>query len=118
IRNENRKLLAENVLHVKGLGFDGLTGYSVYEKARETLGQGIGIQKFNTIFFRNAAKPAVVLTHPGKLPDKIKSALREDWERMQTGLENAHRTAILDGGLDAKEMTVSARNAQMIEVIQ
>lgn len=114
---ENRKLAKEDVLHIKGLGFDGLTGYSVFEKARESLGQGLAVQKFNTIFFKNAAKPAVILTHAAKLNEKTKSELRESWERMQTGLENAHRTAILDQGLQAKELAVSARNAQMIEIL-
>ncbi len=37
-----RKLLKENVLHFKGLGFDGLIGYSVIRKAADSWGLGMG----------------------------------------------------------------------------
>jgi HK97 family phage portal protein len=110
-----RKLAAEDVLHIRGFSYDGLVGYNVVEKARESLGLGMGSKKFASVFFRNAARMAVILQHPSKLEEKAKKELRESFERMQTGLDNAHRTAILDGGLEAKQISFNAEDSQLLD---
>jgi HK97 family phage portal protein len=115
IAGESRKLPAEDVLHLKGYGFDGLQGYNVIRKARDSLGLGMGAARFQTIYFRNSARPAVVLETTSKLDDKQQTTLRESWERMHAGLENAHRTAILQNGLTAKILSFSAEDSQLIE---
>ena len=112
---EDRKLDGADVLHVKGFGFDGLQGYAVIDKAREVLGLGMGERKHQAIYFRNSAKPSVVLLHPGVLTDKVKSELRSSWERMQSGLENAHRTAVMDRGMTLKEISFNAADSQLLE---
>lgn len=115
IDGDRKKIPYENVLHIKGLGFDGLVGYSVYDKAREALGFGIGAAKYGSVFFRNQARPNVVLETPARLQRKELIELREEWERMQSGLENAHRTAVLHSGLKAVEMSVNAKDAQLLQ---
>jgi len=114
---EKRKLLAENVLHIKGLGHDGLCGYGVVDKAREGLGLGIGSRKYASVYFRNSGRPAVLLEAPGRVDDKAKKTLKEDWDRLYSGLDNAHRTAILDNGLKAKVLAFSAQDTQLIETM-
>lgn len=115
LSGELRKLFRENVFHIKGLSFDGLIGYSVIEKARESLGLGMALQTYGSIFFRNNARPNIVLQHPAKLDEATKSRLRDSWERIHSGLENAHRTAILDSGLQVKELSINAKDSQFIE---
>jgi HK97 family phage portal protein len=115
VATQKRKLPAEDVLHFMGLSYDGLIGISLIEYAREALGMGLGIQRYGSIYFKNSARSSVILKHPLKLDLKTKQELREGWERMHTGLDNAHRTAILDQGLDAKEMNTNAKDAQLVE---
>jgi HK97 family phage portal protein len=110
-----RKEEPRNIFHLKGLSYDGLLGYSVIAKARESLGLGMAMQTYGSIFFRNNAQPRVVLVYPNTLKPETRQNLRENWERMHAGLENAHRTAILDGGPDIKTITINARDAQLIE---
>lgn len=111
-----RKIPAEDVLHIRGLSFDGLAGYQAVAKMRETLGMGIAAENFGSIFFRNNARPNVVIRHPGKLKPEARSNLRESWERMHSGLENAHRTAILDEGMDVTPLMHNARDSQLLEL--
>lgn len=110
-----RKLPATDVLHIKGYGYDGLVGYSLIAKARETLGGGMAMQTYGSIFFRNSARPSVVLQTPSKLKPEAVRNLRESWERLYSGLENAHRTAVLEEGLQAKTLTMTARDAQLTD---
>lgn len=115
VGGEQRKLPAADVLHIQGLGYDGLQGYSVVDKAREALGVGLARAKWQATFYRNGARAGVLLESPNTIPDLAKRGLREDWDRMHAGLNNAHRTAILDRGLKANKITFGPEDAQLIE---
>jgi HK97 family phage portal protein len=110
-----RKLLPENILHIHGLGFDGFQGYSLIQYARECLGLGLAAEKYSAIHFKNSGRPSVILVVPGKLNDEARKRLRTEWQNMTAGIENAHKTAVLDGGVTAQPMQLNARDSQMIE---
>jgi HK97 family phage portal protein len=112
---QQRKLPGEDVFHLKGLSFDGLVGYSVVAKMRETLGLAIAYENFGSMFFKNQAVPKAVLVHPGRLKPEAIINLRESWERMHSGLENSHRTAVLQEGMDVKTLTIDAEKSQLME---
>lgn len=112
---ERRKLVPTDVLHLRGFSYDGVLGYSLIDKARETLGLGMGMHKWQTVFYGNNARPGVVLEAPGRLDPKTKVELREGWERLHAGLDNAHRTAVLDQGLKASTLAFTAEDSQFVE---
>lgn len=116
VDGDTRRIVARDVLHVKGYGFDGLQGYSVWQKAADSLGLGLGTAKYQTIYLRNGARPSVVLECPTTLQPKQVTELRESWERMHSGLENAHRTAVLHNGTTAKPLSFTGQDAQLIEI--
>jgi len=113
-----RKLDASSVLHFKGLGYDGLCGYSVIQVAKQSLGLGMAVSKFGRILFKNNARPSVVLEHPGKLEQSAVQELRQSWERMHQGLDNAHRTAILTNGMKAHILSFNAEDSQFLQTRQ
>ena len=113
--NELRKLRSEDVLHIPGMGFDGLCGYSVITYARESIGLGLAARYYGTKFFRNNARPSIVLEHPGKLTDEAMTNIRNSWERLYSGLENAHRPAILREGMRLTPYGINARDSQLLE---
>lgn len=105
----------DEVLHIPGLGFDGLMGYRLLSLMKEALGLGLATQSYGAAFFKNSARPNVALKHPGRLTPEARKNLRESWERLNGGLANAHRTAILEEGMDLAQMTINARDSQLIE---
>jgi HK97 family phage portal protein len=113
-----RKIPYTDILHIKGFSFDGLLGYNLIHKARESLGWAMAMQTYGSTFFRNGARPSVILQTPNKLSTKGAANLRESWERMHSGLENSHRTAVLEEGLTAKTLSVDARDAQLIDQLK
>jgi HK97 family phage portal protein len=117
VGEEQRKLLAENVLHIRGLG-DDLAGHSVIGYARESFGLGMAAQKYGSVFFRNSARPSVVLQHPATLGEEAARTLRESWEKMHTGLEEKHRIAILEEGMTLNPFSMSNEDAQFLETRQ
>ena len=117
VNGTDRKLRAADVLHIRGLG-DGMAGVSVVQYARDSLGLGMAAHKNTAKFFANSARPSVVLETPGELSPEAKANLKESWERMHRGLDNAHRTALLEQDIKAKTLSMSARDMQWLETRQ
>lgn len=109
------RLPARNMLHIHGLGFDGVTGYSIAKVARETLGLASATEKSGAAFFGNASRPLGSLEVPHALKQDRKTALRESIEHVHQGTENSHRLMVLEGGVQFKPISIPNEDAQWIE---
>ena len=103
---------ADEVLHIPGLGFDGLVGYSPIALAKNAIGISIACEDYGASFFGNNANPSGVLEHPGviKNPDK----LRDAWHRAYGG-RNAHKVAVLEEGVKFTPISIPNNEAQFLE---
>lgn len=118
VGNEQRKLRPENVFHVHGLGFDGIRGYSVVSLARESFGLSMAGEKFANRSLKHGARPSGVLKATRPLPkdeSKVK-ALRDQWRRMNEGIDAAGRTMILEEGMEWQQISMSNKDAQFLEL--
>jgi HK97 family phage portal protein len=105
------------VLHFRGLTGNGFWGYRLAEIAADELSFGRSVVKHAANVFRNGAVPGGVLEHPGKLPIEARRNMREEWERMHRGPQQAGRIAILYEDTKYRAMTVSNVDAQLIEAM-
>ena len=105
-------LYADDVLHIPGLGYDGLVGYSPIALAKNAIGISIACEDYGASFFGNNANPSGVLEHPGviKNPDK----LRDAWHRAYGG-RNAHKVAVLEEGVKFTPISIPNNEAQFLE---
>lgn len=115
---ETVKLLAENVLHIHGLGYDGLTGYNVMELAARSIGAAVAKERFGARFFRNSATPSVVIKTPRKLSPTAFQHLKESWHKLRSGLDASHRPVILEDEASLEAFSHSAKDSQLIEAMQ
>ena len=107
------KLASSDVLHIPGLGFDGLVGYSPIAMAKNTIGLGIACEEYGAKFFANGAAPSGVLEHPGVLKDPSK--VRESWTQTFGGSSNANKVAVLEEGMKYTPISISPEQAQFLE---
>jgi HK97 family phage portal protein len=105
-----------NVLHIKGLGFDGYTGYNVVRYNREAIASGIAVREYGGRFFSGDGTPSGVLEHPGNLGADAMKNLSESWTATHSGLSNAHRLQILEEGMKWHETGIDPAQAQALEV--
>lgn len=105
-----------NVLHIKGLSPDGLVGYSVYVKARDSLGEGMAAQQYGSRFFRNSARPSVVIEVPTTMTEPAQREFLRQWENMFGSVEQSHRTAILTSGAKVHPFSVNPEQSQLYEL--
>lgn len=109
---ETIKLYKEDVLHIPGLGFDGLVGYSPIAMARNAIGMSMAAEDYGAAFFANGATPGGVLEHPGIVKDPER--LRESWRSQFSG-KNSHSIAVLEEGMTFKPMSIPPDEAQFLE---
>lgn len=107
------RLKAEDVLHIPGLGFDGLIGYSPIAMAKNAVGMTLACEEYGASFFANGANPGGVLEHPGVLKDPSK--VRESWNSVYRGVNNAHRIAVLEEGMKYQQIGIPPEEAQFLE---
>lgn len=103
------------ILHLRGLGFDGLLGYSPIRLMARTLEVSNNLEAYGSKFFENGARPGVLLKHPGKLSKPAYDRLRDSWEARHQGVENSHKVAILEEGLDVATVGIPPQDAQFLE---
>lgn len=101
------------VLHVPGLGFDGLIGYSPIAMAKNAVGMTLATEEYGASFFANGANPGGVLEHPGILKDPSK--VRESWNQVYQGTNNSHKVAVLEEGMSYKTIGIPPNEAQFLE---
>lgn len=109
----NIKLKDEDVLHIPGLGFDGLIGYSPIAMAKNAVGMTLACEEYGASFFANGANPGGVLEHPGVLKDPSK--VRESWNSVYRGVSNAHKIAVLEEGMKYQQIGIPPEEAQFLE---
>ena len=102
-----------DVLHIPGLGFDGLIGYSPIAMAKNAIGMAIATEEYGAKFFANGASPGGVLEHPGVVKDPGK--IRESWNAVYQGSGNAHRVAVLEEGMKFQPIGIPPEQAQFLE---
>ena len=102
-----------NILHIPGMGFDGIVGCSPVAREKKVRGLGMAAEEYGSRFFSNGATPSGVLTHPNTV--KNPAALRQSWNAAYGGNANAGRVAILEEGLKFERISMPNNEAQFLE---
>ena len=106
-------LRPSDVLHIPGLGFDGLVGYSPIAMAKNAIGLAIATEEYGAKFFANGAAPSGVLEHPGTIKDPTR--VREAWQSQFGGSSNSGKVAVLEEGMKYTPISISPEQAQFLE---
>ena len=115
IRSKDQTVILHpsDVLHIPGLGFDGLVGYSPIAMAKNAIGMAIACEEYGAKFFANGAAPGGVLEHPGTIKDPQR--VRESWQSTFGGSGNANKIAVLEEGMKYTPIGISPEQAQFLE---
>src|SRR4029453_7500330 len=105
------RVAAERILHIVGLGFNGLMGYSPIAMMRESLGAGLAAERLGGQVMQRGAKYSGFFEHPRTLGATAHANLKQS---MATDLPGTYR--ILEEGMTYKAGSMPLRDAQFIEL--
>jgi len=109
------RLSNEDVLHLHGLGYDGITGYVLAHLCKQSVGNALAMAKFTGAFFGNGSVTSGVIEYPEQLSDDAYKRLRESWAEQHSGAENQWRPLILEEGAKWSPISVDPEKAQLGE---
>jgi HK97 family phage portal protein len=104
-----------DMLHVPGLGWDGLKGYSVVAMAGQSLGLNAALETFAAAFFGNGMQLGTTYTTDKDLKLDQVEQIRKSLEKVHRGPAKAHTAAILTSGLKPADPPMPLKEAQFIE---
>lgn len=115
VGSDRVRLDRDDVLHVAGLGYDGIIGYSPIRKLRDAIGLGISAENAQSAFFANGSRPSGALKFPGKLNDDALRHIRESWRGSYQGSGNTGSVPILEQGLEWQSLGIPPEDAAYLE---
>lgn len=110
-----RRLRAYEMLHIPGLGFDGISGRSPIRQFAETMGLNLDIKSYGRSFFKNGARPTGILKHPGELSEAAQERIRNKFNRRYSGPQNSGKIMVLEEGMTYESIGVPPEEAQFLE---
>ena len=110
--NRDIQFRRDEILHIPGLGFNGLVGFSPIAMMKNSLGTTLAVERYGSSFFRNGAQPSGVLEHPGVLKDPEK--IRRNWSDVYGGANNAHKVAVLEEDMHYKPISLPPEDSQFL----
>lgn len=110
-------LLAKEVFHIAGsYSEDGISGRPLVDLMRESVGVSLAMQEHGARLFSNGARMSGFLKHPTRFSStEVANRVRQSFEQANSGLSNAHRTALLEEGMDWVSASLSAVETQFLE---
>lgn len=104
-----------DILHVRGMTFDGVVGLSPLAQLREAIGIAIAGEEMSAKMLANGAQPGGVLKHPKTLTQPVADRLRSTWNSRYAGSGNAGSTVILEEGMEFQALGMTSVDAQFLE---
>ncbi len=105
----------ENVFHLRGLGPDGIVGWSPVEVHRNSLKLAMDQEAFGESFFEKGIMPSGILTMPGNVPLDTKRQAKESFQRAYGGSRQAGNVIVISNGMEFNSMTLPNADAQYLE---
>lgn len=111
---ETKVYFDDEILHIPGLGFDGLIGYSPVQQHRRTIELAMAQEEWQLRFLSNNARPGMYIKHPGTLSDKAKKNLIDSWNAVHQGLNGAGKTGVLEEGMEVVTVGSPAKDIEFL----
>ena len=113
--NKKGYLLPENVFHLKGLGPDGLVGWSVVGLFRRSIQLGLSEENYGSAFFDRGPMPGGILKIPKSMTKEQRNEFRRSFEEVYAGRRNAHKVVVLSDGMEFNPASLPNDDAQFLE---
>lgn len=115
---EHIPLLRSEVLHLRGLSSDGITGMSPIAIHAETLSMAATQRNYGRQFYKNNASPPGWIEYPARFKtEQDKLEFRNSWQRLQGG-DNQGKAAVLENGMKYHQLSMSHVDIQHIETVK
>ncbi len=108
----------DDIIHMKNMSVDGYLGLSPIACAQDVIGLALAAQQHGAVLFRQGGQVSGVLKHPGRLSKEASDNLAESWRNTHSGVQNAHKIAVLEEGMTFDKIALTNEDAQFLQTRQ
>jgi HK97 family phage portal protein len=110
-----RRLVADEVFHLKDRSDDGICGKSRLQRARETFAIAEATERHAASVFRNSARLSGVLLHSDLVGEAALERLKQSFVNNFTGPDKAGSVLVFEEGLKWQSISVSPEDAELLQ---
>jgi HK97 family phage portal protein len=115
---QRRKIPACDMFHIKGLAFDGLRGHDVLHVMANAMGMGPAGRKWMSKLLSRGSTAGGLLQLPRELSADARRKRQEEFDKYQSGLDNAFKTLALEDGAKWIRTMITPQEAAIFEVLR
>lgn len=115
LRNSKLLIREEDLLHIKNLSWDGISGLDPLRIMSQAIQLELGVLEFAQAFFRKGYALFGFLKSDKPLSPKEIARIREEFKQGYAGTRGAHEFGILHGGLEFQPLTVEPERSQLVQ---
>lgn len=108
-------LTSREIMHIPGLGYDGITGCSPIRAASQGVGLAMAAERSAARLFGSGNMLGGILQTEQRLDPEQAEQLKTRWQAKMRGYQNAHEVAVLDSGASFQTVTMPNKDAQFLE---
>jgi HK97 family phage portal protein len=109
---------AEDIIHMRNISLDGLTGLSPIACGQDVIGLALAAQQHGAVLFRQGGQVSGIIKHPGRLGKEASDNIAQSWRDVHSGVQNAHKVAILEEGMTFDKIAITNEDAQFLQTRQ
>lgn len=107
------------IFHLRGLGFDGISGASVVSMARHSIGAALAAEKYAAKFYASGGRVPYVIEMAQRFrSDEDFKRWREDWNSFYGASTNWHQAVVMEPGMKYQQIGLSPEDSQFLETRQ
>jgi HK97 family phage portal protein len=112
---KSKEYTSTEIIHIVGMGFDGLVGKSPIAVSRDNIGLSLASQQYGSKVFKNGVFSSGAVEVPNVMKDDSYARFKESLNTSYGGLANAGKPMILEGGATYKQLKLDVQDAMFIE---
>lgn len=113
--DKKRVLKPSDILHFKFFTLDGLHGVSPLKSLKHDLSMQNDSKRFLANFFKNDTQTGGILRMKhGKLSKEARDKVKEEWQKSNAGVSNAHKVLVIDETFDYEPIEVDTEVLKLI----
>lgn len=112
---KTRRVQADDVLHIRFFSLDGIRGISPISSLREDIEAQKNSKKFLSNFFKNGTNNGGKLIYKGgKLSKEAREKLKSEWQKANSGTDEAHKVVVLDETMDYEAIEIPKETLEIL----
>lgn len=114
-QGKRRRLLQNDVIHIRDRSDDGLIGKNRMHRAAAVVHSAQSLFNFTNSIYENGLFPSIIVTHPAELSNEQITGIRSSFQNRNMGPQKAGRMMILPGEFKIEKMTISPEDAELLQ---